>query len=342
MAQEDPYAKSRAIIKDLDSIVTPNGVQENFKARIGGLDQWVYVRGMDKSNPIIVFVHGGPASPMAPVSWTFQRPLEEYFTMVHYDQRAAGKTLRANDTTGLGKTIHIQNYVDDAIALVEVIRKKYDKKKVILMGHSWGTIVAMHAALQRPDLFYAYVGIGQNINTIDNEEVSFEFGLQKAREMKNDEAIKELESIAPYPGNQPVTRERIIIARKWPQYYGGLAAYRNTFGYYFRAPRLSPLYEPEDISSIDEGSMFTLWRIMPEFLKVDFKNITEFPIPVFMFMGRHDYTTPSEPTAAWLEKVKAPMKKGIWFENSSHLLPMEEPGKMLVTLLTYVRPLTEN
>lgn len=337
----DGYTKARRIIKDLDTIVTPNGIQENFEVAIGGLKQWVNVRGQDRNNPVILFVHGGPASPMAPVLWMYQRSIEEYFTVIHYDQRASGKTYLANDTTGLGKTIYIDQYVKDAIELTEFIEKKYNKKKVILIGHSWGTIVAMKAALKRPGLFYAYVGIGQVICTMDNERLSFEYGLQKATIHRNDTALAELKSIAPYPGNQPVIRERIIIARKWPQYYGGLTAFRNNSNYYFNAPLLSPEYSKKDIEAIDEGNIFTLGRILPEFLSVNFKDVKNFPIPVFMFMGRHDYTTPSEPTQQWLNKVKAPAKKGIWFENSAHLIPLEEPGKMLVTLLNEVKPLAK-
>lgn len=335
----DPYSEGRKVVADLGKIVAPNGVQESYEATIGGLKQWVYVRGQDGSNPIILFVHGGPASPMAPAAWTFQRPLEEYFTVVHYDQRAAGKTYGANDTTNLGKTLFIEQYVKDAIEVAESIKRKYSKEKVVLMGHSWGTIVGMKAALKRPDLFYAYVGIGQVINTRDNEEVSFRYALEQATAHKNEAALKELRSIAPYPGNQPITRERIIIARKWPQYYGGLTAYRDNSFYYFQAPSLSPLYTSQDAALINQGSLFTLGRVLPEFLAVDFKPVTSFPIPVFMFMGRHDYTTPSAPTDAWLKKLKAPLKKGVWFENSAHLIPLEEPGKLLITLLNDVRPL---
>ncbi|TGD80456.1 alpha/beta fold hydrolase [Hymenobacter wooponensis] len=336
------YAKGQAILADLGKIVAPNGVQESYAVPIGGVKQWVYVRGQDKQNPIILFVHGGPASPMAPVAWMFQRPLEEYFTVVQYDQRASGKTYATNDTTGLGPTIRIDQYVQDAIDLAEFIRKKYGKRKVILVGHSWGTIVSMHAALQRPDLFYAYVGIGQVINAQDNERVSFEYALKRATAEHNEEALRELRSIAPYPGSQPTTRERIIIARKWPQYYGGLAANRSEFKYYFNAPLLSPEYSPADVEAIDKGSLFTLSRLLPAFLQVDFKAVKSFPVPVFMLMGRHDYTTPSEPTASWLTRVKAPLKKSIWFENSAHLIPLEEPGKLLLTLVNDVRPLAAN
>ena len=95
-AQECPdtasYAKARDVVRDLERIVAPSGVQETYKTRIGGIDQWLNVRGQDRANPIIVFIHGGPASPLMPTTWQFQRPLEEYFTVVNYDQRGAGKT----------------------------------------------------------------------------------------------------------------------------------------------------------------------------------------------------------------------------------------------------------
>ncbi|WP_213083889.1 alpha/beta hydrolase [Chryseobacterium lactis] len=334
----DEYAQAREIIKDLDSIVTPNGIQERYKADIGNVKQWVYVRGQNKENPIILFVHGGPASPLSPIMWMFQRPIEEYFTVVNYDQRASGKTYNANDTLRLHNTITIEQYVDDAIQMAELIKEKYKKKKVILIGHSWGTIISMKAAMKRPDLFYAYVGIGQIINTKDNERLSVDFAVREATRLKNDTALKELSSIAPYPGNMPITRQRIIIARKWPQYYGGLTAFRNNSRYFFQAPLLSPEYSYNDAEAIGKGSQFTLSKVLPEFLDTDFKNIKTFPIPIFMFMGRHDYTTPSDPTSQWLQQVKAPAKKGIWFENSAHLIPLEEPGKMLVTLLNDVKP----
>jgi pimeloyl-ACP methyl ester carboxylesterase len=334
-----PYQKAREVIEDLDRIVSPDGVQETYKTKIGGIDQWITARGQDRANPVVLFVHGGPASPLTPTLWQFQRPLEEYFTMVTYDQRAAGKTFLETDPATIADTIHIARYVDDAIEVAEHLKQRHKKQKLILMGHSWGSIVALQAALERPDLFYAYVGIGQAINVRDNERLSYEFGLAEAKRHNNTEAVKELEAIAPYPGEGLISRERIIAARKWAQYYGGLSAYRDTSRYFFRAPLLAPEYSAADVCAVDNGNLFTLDRIMPEFQAVDFKPVRSFPIPVVMLMGRHDYTTPQQPTAEWLAKLSAPYKKGIWFEHSSHMVPWEEPGKMLVTLLEQVRPL---
>lgn len=331
-------SKGRKIITDLDKIVNPDGIQETYQVKIGGIQQWVYVRGQSKDNPVILFVHGGPASPISPVMWMFQRPIEEYFTVVNYDQRGAGRTFLATPPDSIANTIKIDTYVDDAIELAAYIKERYHATKLILMGHSWGTIIGMKAALKRPDLFYAYIGIGQVINTRVNEQVSFEYAMSQAEKFKNDTALAELRAIAPYPGNQPITRERIITARKWAQYYGGLSAYRSESMYFFNGPLLSPEYERKDIAAIDDGNVFTLWRVLPEFLEVDMKPVKKFPIPVFMFMGRHDYTTPSEPTAAWLKAVSAPLKKGVWFEHSSHMIPWEEPGKVLVELRECLRP----
>ena len=336
----ESYDKARQVVRDLQRIVTPNGVQETYTASIGGIDQWINVRGEDRANPLMLFVHGGPSSPSMPSLWQFQRPIEEYFTVAHYDQRGAGKTHRSNDPGAVAGTLRIERYVDDAIEVAEHLRRRHGKDKLVLAGHSWGTVVAMKAALKRPDLFHVYVGMGQVLNTRVNEELSFQYGLDRARRDGNRQAIAELESIAPYPGDQPITRDRIVLARKWPQHYGGLNAYRDAEqDYYYGASLLSPDYDCADRKAFFDGNLFTLDRVLDAFLAIDLASVREFPIPVVMFMGRHDYTTPSEPTAAWLEQVRAPHKRAVWFENSAHMIPWEEPGKTLVSLLEHVRPL---
>jgi pimeloyl-ACP methyl ester carboxylesterase len=328
----------RRIISDLGRIVNPNGIQENYEVKIGGINQSVYVRGQNRDNPVILFIHGGPASPMSPVMWMFQRPIEEYYTVVNWDQRGSGRTYLNVSPDAISNTIKIDNYVSDAVELATYIKQRYHATKIILIAHSWGTIIGVKAALKRPDLFYAYVGIGQIVNIRDNEQVSFDYAVSQAEKFKNDTALAALRSIAPYPGDQPITRERIIIARNWAQYYGGLSAFRNESMYFFDGPLLSPEYTRKDVAAIDQGNLFTLSRILPEFLAVDFKKIRKFPIPIFIFMGKYDYTTPSVPAATWLKGLSAPVKKGVWFENSSHLIPFEEPGKMLIELRNCLTP----
>ncbi len=336
----DDAARARAVVEDLLRIPNPQGVQETYRQRINDIEHWISIRGQDRANPVVLFVHGGPASPTIPSLWQFQRPLEEYFTMVNYDQRGAGKTWREDHSEAVADTLRIQTYVDDLVAIAEHVRAKLGKRRLVLMGHSWGTIVGMRAALARPDLFHAYVGIGQVIDVRENERLSLEFGLSEARRLGNAEAIREMEALLPYPGTAPLTRERIIAARKWPQHYGGMAAHRDASNlWFYGAARLSPDYDAEDRAALNAGNEFTLGRVLDEFVQVDFSDVRAFPIPVVMLMGRYDYTTPSQPTADWLQRVDAPYKRGIWFERSAHMVPWEEPGKTLVSLLEVVRPL---
>ncbi|MFD3403611.1 alpha/beta fold hydrolase [Kribbella sp. NPDC058693] len=336
----ETFDDAREVIADLHRIVTPSGVQESYELTAGGIAHCVYARGKDRSNPVILFVHGGPASPLAPAAWQFQRPVEEYFTVVTYDQRASGRTLRTVDPDTIADTLTVAQYAEDAIELAEQIKDRYGVEKLILLGHSWGSIVAMQAALTRPDLFYAYVGIGQIVDARANEALCFEYALQQAHEHDHTEALEQLASIAPYPGDEPVTRERIIIARQWAQYRGGLSAYREDSLYYFQAPLLSPEYTVEESETIGEGNQFTLGRVLDEMLTIDFTAVKEFPIPVLMFFGRHDYTTPTKPVEDWLEAVEAPYKQAVWFEHSAHLAPWEEPGKFLISLVNHVRQLS--
>ena len=131
-------------------------MQETFEATLGGARQVVNVRGADRDNPILVFVHGGPGAVEMPFAWAFQRPWEDVFTVVQYDQRGAGRSYPLNDPVALAPTMTLERYRDDAIELIELLKKRYGKRKVVLMGHSWGSIVGLSVAVKRPDLPVSY------------------------------------------------------------------------------------------------------------------------------------------------------------------------------------------
>ena len=335
---DDPHADAKRILGDLQRVVTPNGVQSLEKVRLGGIEQWISIRGADRDNPVLLYLHGGPAQPMMPASWTFQRAWEDYFTVVQWDQRAAGKTYLAADPAEVADTIRIDRYVDDALELIALLRERFGKDKVVVLGHSWGTIVGMEVLLRRPEWLHAYVGLGQVISVEENETLGYEYALRRARAEGHREALAALAALAPYPGPEPLHRERIGAQRKWSIHYGGLSGYRDNANQYFAAQRLSPDYSEADRRAIHDGSLLTLDRILAEWNTVDFRGVREVGAPVVMFMGRHDYTTPSQQAADWVARVKAPDKEAVWFEHSAHLAPLEEPGRVLMALVDRVRP----
>ncbi|WP_101926944.1 MULTISPECIES: alpha/beta fold hydrolase [Luteimonas] len=335
---DDLYAEGRTIVGEAQRIVAPTGLQEEHRVRIGGIDQWITVRGMDRDNPILLYLHGGPAAPMMPAAWTFQKPWEDYFTVVQWDQRAAGRTYRANAPNAVAPTITIDRYVADAIELVDWLRATYGKRKIVLVGHSWGSVIGMRVLMARPDALHAYVGIGQIIHPASDEAIGYRYALERARAEDNREAVAELEALAPYPGTD-LRGGRIDAQRKWVIHYGGHSAYRDNSDYYFRAQRLSPDYGPDDRRAIAAGSALTLDRILGEWPQVDFRSVRRVDAPVWMLLGRHDYTTPSQPVADWIATVEAPAKRAVWFEHSAHFAPLEQPGRTLSVLVDQVRPL---
>ena len=335
----DPYAQGRAIIADINRVVTPGGVQETFEVTLGGARQVVNVRGADRANPILLFIHGGPAAVEMPIAWAFQRPWEDHFTVVQWDQRGAGRSFLLNDTAALASTLRPERYRDDAIELIEQLRKRYGQRKVFVLGHSWGSIVGLMVAAKRPDLLHAYVGVGQVIDFRENERQGYAWTVATAKAAGNAEAVRELEALRPYPGPGAFDLKKLEIERKWNVRLGGLAAGRDNADFYFRAPRLSPEYTAADRQAWTDGSAFTMKTMFPQLAEISFVNLKRIDTPVFMFLGRQDYTTPSPIAARWLDGLRAPRKGVVWFEHSAHLPFIEEPGRVFEALLTQVRPL---
>ena len=338
-AGDDIYTPGRAIVADIGRIVTPNGVQETFEATLGGARQVVNVRGADRGNPILLFVHGGPGAVEMPVAWAFQRPWEDFFTVVQWDQRGAGRSFPLNDAQAIAPTLSLERYRDDTIELIELLRGKYGKRKIFLLGHSWGSAVGLAVAAKRPDLLYAYIGMGQMISFRGNERVGLEWTLAQARKDRNTQAVQELEALQPYPGSGPLDIDKMTTERKWSIHYGALAAGRQDADFYFHAPRLSPEYSAADRKAWDDGSAFTISTIWPRLADVSFEDVHRIDAPVFLFLGRHDYTCPWPLADAWMKQLKAPRKKTIWFDNSAHLPMIEEPGHVLLALVDEIRPL---
>jgi pimeloyl-ACP methyl ester carboxylesterase len=334
----DVYGPGREIVAGLNRIVTPGGVDETFVATLGGSRQVVNVRGADRSNPILLFVHGGPASPEMPLAWSFQRPWEDFFTVVQWDQRASGRSFLLDDPAKIAPTLSLDRYRDDAIELIEQLRRRYGQRKVILLGLSYGSTIGLSVAIKRPDLLYAYVGVGQLIDGRENERVGFDWTLAQARADHNASAVRELEALRPYPGDGPLSVSRTMIERNWNIHYGGLVAYRPDADWYFHLGRISPLYTPADRKAWDAGSDLTMKAVWPALIGISFKSVDRLDVPVFFFLGRHDYTTPGSIAADWLAQLRAPKKTLVWFEHSAHLPFIEEPGRMLQHLLE-VRPL---
>ena len=189
---------------------------------VNDTQQWVLIRSEDVANPVVLFVHGGPGTSQLTLMRKNTQPLERYFTVVNWDQRRAAKSFAAG---GEDASMTIGQFVDDIIDLALYLAKRFDKKTIVLVGHSWGSVIGLLAASRRPDLFTAYVGIGQMSRMAESELISYEWTLHQAEKALDHSSVEKLAAIGPPPYSGSSWRsesftERRILGRHGGEYYG--------------------------------------------------------------------------------------------------------------------------
>ncbi|MFC7623886.1 alpha/beta fold hydrolase [Microlunatus sp. GCM10028923] len=324
------------IISELTRLTTPYAIEETRIVDLGGSPQVVSLRGRDRRNPVLIMVHGGPGTPLSATSWMWQRPLEEHLTVIQYDQRGAGRSFQHDDPDRLRDAISLDHCARDTVELAELITAEFGVERVLLAGHSWGTAVATRAALLRPDLFSAYLGVCQIASTAAGEAESWRWARAEADRRGDRTAAEELDGIAPYP--ESFSRETLTVERRWVTRFGGMAAGRADSAYFDDGELVAPDYSPADRDSARAGREFLAEHLLPRFIEIDFTEVHSFEIPIILFLGRHDYVTPTAPAVAWLDRLAAPTKIIEWFEDSAHLPMHEEPGHFLTAVLEHLLP----
>lgn len=335
-------AEATKILADMRRIVTDEGVERLEKVRIGGIEQWVSIRGNDRRNPVLLMLHGGPGWVAMPSSWYFQRGWEEYFTVVQWDQRGAGKTYVENGPAALAPTMTRERMVEDAVEMVAWLRREFGKDKVFVLGHSWGSYLGLELAQRRPQWLHAYIGIGQITDAPESERRGWAWTLEQARRDGNAAAVAELESLAPYAqGGTPVPLADLMKQRRWLNHYGGMVHNRRGGEAEGAAIRLAPEYSDADVAGVWAANDFSVQHLLAGVLTLDMGRVQQLDCPLLLFLGRHDYNVSSSLAAEWFERVRAPSKQLVWFEDSAHEVMNEEPGKTLLSLVRYARPMAE-
>lgn len=173
----------------------PQGSLSEMYTSIGGIEQWIEIGSESSDNPVLLYLHGGPGGSSSLAASAF-KPWERHFTFVHWDQRGAGRTFARNGETGCGK-LTIERMIADAVEIAEFLVNRLGRKKIILLGHSWGSVLGIHLVKRRPELVAAFVGTGQVVNMRRNEECNYTRQLAQARDSGNAAALAALEDIGP-------------------------------------------------------------------------------------------------------------------------------------------------
>lgn len=338
-------ADAVAIIAELRKIHTPEGIEVLEQVELGGVPQWISIRGRNRDNPVLLFIHGYAGDPMIGLSWAFQNPWEDYFTVVQWDQRGSGKNSATADREALRGTFTSDRLVGDAEELVAHLRERLGKEKVVVMAWSLGGVLGVHLAKRRPEWLHAYIGIGQVSHNF--LRALYDRTLEIAVAEGRAEAVAELKSLTSHveaaatPGQDPA----LWTIWNWANRFDGGWYGKGGWALYEDLPLLAPEYSQEATVAAWDAMRWLAGDIAwlnNRWTTLDLRELRpRFEVPVLLFHGRYDLTPPIENARAYFDGIEAPHKHFVTFERSAHIPFIEEPGRFFMALLEHVLPLTE-
>jgi pimeloyl-ACP methyl ester carboxylesterase len=308
-------------------VSSQRAINESMYVQIGGIEQWIQIRGDDQGNPVLLWLNGGPGLSTIPSTYLY-RAWEHAFTVVMWDQRGEGKTFERSGTF-VAASMTIDQMSSDGIEVAQYLIQHLHRKKVILLGHSWGSILGIHMIARRPNLFAAYVGTGQVVN-LDRQFAADYSGLLK-RASGNQEAEHDLLSIGPPPWKDGEAYAHRIV-NKWAEDLDPPEPPNE----YVPPPaghRPSPSY-------IQAGAEFSGHALFDAIGSVDMTSFaTKFEVPIFFMQGSDDLLTTTSVVKAYLAKILAPKKALIVLPNAGHLAVFRASHAFLKQLVLNVRPI---
>jgi pimeloyl-ACP methyl ester carboxylesterase len=274
-------------------------IQESIK--IGGIQQWIQIKGTKSDAPILLFLHGGPGNSAMVYANKFTSELQKHFLVVQWDQRESGKTLKLNRSD---KSLSLALMEADVVEMINYLRNRFSKDKLYLMGHSWGGFLTLRTAIEHPELIAVCFAISPMVNQLESERLSLAWMKEQAIATKNKTAMAELNQIKIPFGDG----EQIYYHRNWLAHFSGNKTLSKSYVQSWAGKWLALFNEA---SAIDLST-----------------TTLEINCPVYFFVGGKDYQTHFKLTEDYFKNVKAEKKDLFWFTNSGHNLNLTEPKKL--------------
>jgi len=327
----------RALARAHLAIHTPRGIVEERYVRIGGIDQWIGIRGEDTNNPVLLLLHGGPGCSYS-IFTPHLRAWEKHFTIVQWDQRGSGRTL-ARMRRRPGDPLNLEQLTSDGAEVAAYARMRLGKERIFLLAGSLGSTFGIRLARRRPDLFYAYIGTDQNVGM--KRERANEHGklIERLHVLGLRKGLKAAERIGPDPTLWRA-HDFETIAR-WSM-RSDVRGYARTMKLLKDAVWYAPGWTLKDIRTFVAGMRYSLQKLLPEIVRYDaWEEGLRFDIPVFIFQGETDVLTTPRLARAFFDDVVAPVKRFALISDAGHFAAFLQPEQFLRQLLTDVRPLSQ-
>ena len=313
-----------------------DAIEEASYVPIGGIDQWITIRGEHRDNPVLLFLHGGPGDATNPWSYPYFAAWEKAFTVVQWDQRGAGRTLERNGAPPAG-TLTIGQLVRDGLELSEYLRTHLRQDRIILVGHGWGAVLGVLMVKARPELFAAFVGTGQIVDPVADERAAYQAVLATAQAAGDSQALTHLRAIGvpPYAPGSPAGQ----LFDRWLQRCEGSAADAFLTGRIGLA-LTAPGYTLQDVDAWIGGRTLSAQDLQKQIRELAPRRLAgPLALPVFVFQGARDCSSPASSAMDYVELLQAPMKAFVAIPDAGHFAVFTHSDQFLRLLVQRVRPL---
>lgn len=333
----------RAVNANKYKMQSERGIDESIYIDINGIHQYINIRGEDIANPVMIFIHGGPGSPMGFAAPYYQQPIEEKFTVINYDQRGCGRTYYANNQSTDNLTT--EQLERDLDAIVDYARQRFGQDQVVIMGHSWGTILGSRYVHDHPQKIAAYIGVSQGVNNLYSGKILLgEKALAMAEQSHKDDAAElsaALERMRQVQTFDEMDLSDLMTASSLSAKYLSCGEEMSSLGQIWTG-LTSPYMNLTDVrwflNMSDTESFFAAQEdLMREaFFGFDLNEwSSEYEFPVYFISGTNDCAIPQEPTAAYYETITAPDKALVTIPNSGHSMFMDKPEEFAAAVLGF-------
>lgn len=337
-----PQEEKTMIKSKKNTILYPdnkNGIYSYEYPTINGIKQYVQVRGTNKNNPLILFLHGGPGGALSGLCHILQKGWEDKYTVANWDQRNACKTYFANKGRAkeIAQTGTMADYIKDIDEVIAYLHTIYDFEKLILMGFSWGTAIGSEYAKQHPENLLCYIGVGQMANYRDDVL----FILNKLLDIvpkgcKDEIKIKRMIDTLP---QSPVWNKDLF---KCMMHYNSLCtkyiskhAKAIKWGDIINSPFIN--FKEKLSISIPNYSLYT--KSEETMISYDFRQNLNYEIPILFIFGSEEPICPNEPINDYLDAINAPVKKLEVIPNAAHMCFFDQPESFNKIVDSFVKSL---
>ncbi|MEM1150311.1 MAG: alpha/beta hydrolase [Pseudomonadota bacterium] len=301
-----------------------NSIAEERMVSLGGSQQYVLIRGRDKTAPLLLYLHGGPGTSAMAFNRVYNAELEDDFVFVNWDQRGTGYSYSAAADPD---TLTLDRITRDLDELVDLLLAEFEQEQLVLIGHSWGSLLGLEYISRHPEKVAAYIGIGQMTNTPVSEALVYDWALAQATAAEDQDALRILNEIGapPYDTVGEMMQHRSVVNKfggSWGKPFSEID-YALTA---IRAPEFSWL----GLRDILRGGDVSLKALFPTFVRLDAEETYPvLEVPVYFFLGRNDRVVSPDPAVEYMTVLEAPEKDIVWFEGASHSPQWEAPARFM-------------